>query len=62
MWADSIDTEMIHIDTSSVDSYAQSYDDSGEIIYEKEMFPSTDLWLIQYFHVRLCQAKEQWTV
>ena len=27
---------MIHIDTSSVDSYAQSYDDSGEIIYENE--------------------------
>lgn len=33
---DSMDTEMIHIDTSSVDSYVQSYDDSGEIIYENE--------------------------
>lgn len=35
-WDDSIDTEMIHIDTSSIDSYMQSYDDSGENIYENE--------------------------
>lgn len=33
-WDDAIDTEMIHIDTSCADSYAQSYDDTGEIIYE----------------------------
>lgn len=33
-WDDSIDTEMIHIETSCVNSYTQSYDDSGEVIYE----------------------------
>lgn len=35
-WDDSIDTEIIHIDTSCADSYVQAYDDSGEIIYENE--------------------------
>ncbi len=33
-WSDSFDTEMIHIETSSVDSYTQFYDDSGEAIYD----------------------------
>lgn len=33
-WSDSFDTDMIHIETSCVNSYTQSYDDSGEVIYE----------------------------
>lgn len=33
-WSDSIDTEMIHVETSCANSYTQSYDDSGEVICE----------------------------
>ena len=33
-WDSLIDTEVIHIDTSCAGSYVQSYDDSGEVIYD----------------------------
>lgn len=44
-WDDFIDTDMIHIETSSMGSYSQVYDVSGEIVYNNNGIKIVSKWI-----------------